>query len=146
MTDQEKREKVIKGLECCMGKGQSYGMCDDCPYTTGKMVCNLGALHQGALELLKAQEPRVMTFEEVKACKVMWIEEREDGEDENGEPFEKMMSWAIPMQLEEDDPDTIAYCVGSFTGYMRSNYDYGLEWRCWTSEPTDAQREAVDWE
>ena len=34
MSKQEKREKVIKGLKCCMGEGQLRGMCDECPYNT----------------------------------------------------------------------------------------------------------------
>jgi len=68
VNEQEKREKVIKGLECCMGEGQSYGMCDDCPYTTGKMVCNLGTLHQDALMLLKAEEPVEPKKNDVEMC------------------------------------------------------------------------------
>ena len=57
MTEQEKLENVIKGLECCLGKGQKRGMCEDCPYNTGRMKCNLGDMHVYALALLKAQEP-----------------------------------------------------------------------------------------
>ena len=57
MTERDKREKVIKGLECCMGEGQCCGMCDNCPYNTDKMRCDLATLHQEALELLKAQGP-----------------------------------------------------------------------------------------
>lgn len=53
------RKKVIKGLECCLGKGQKRGMCEDCPYdsNTGRMKCNLGDMHVDALALLKSQEP-----------------------------------------------------------------------------------------
>lgn len=57
MTEQEKLENVIKGLECCMGQGQCYGICENCPYNTDKMRCDLGTLHQEALKLLKEQEP-----------------------------------------------------------------------------------------
>ena len=122
MTEQEKLEKVIKGLGCCMGEGQSYGMCDDCPYTTGKMVCNLGTLHQDALELLKAQEPRVLTLDEYKVRALtqrcdklpVWIEWRDGG-----------YGWAIPQRAYEG---------------------YGTRWRAWTDRTTDAQREAVKWE
>ena len=59
-------EKVIKGLECCLGKGQKRGMCEDCPYNTGRMKCNLGEMHIDALAMLKEQEPRVMTLEAVR--------------------------------------------------------------------------------
>ena len=53
------REKVIKGLECCMvGDGHSP-KCELCPYTTiGDDTCDsMGALFGDALALLKAQEP-----------------------------------------------------------------------------------------
>ena len=54
----DRLEKVIKGLECCMGEGQCCGMCDNCPYNTDKMRCDLAALHQEALELLKAKKAK----------------------------------------------------------------------------------------
>lgn len=51
MTDQEKRKKVIKGLECCM---LSYkDGCDECPYIDKGMCQEL--LGEHALALLKAQ-------------------------------------------------------------------------------------------
>ena len=36
-----------------------------------------------------------------------------------------------------------------YQDYMGDNYntkEYGKTWRCWTSRPTDEQREAVKWE
>jgi ssDNA-binding Zn-finger/Zn-ribbon topoisomerase 1 len=57
MTEQEKREKVIRGLECCMS-GQLDGLgCSrvPCPYNLFE-DCE-GILHRDALALLKAQEP-----------------------------------------------------------------------------------------
>ena len=54
MTDREKREKTIKGLECCM---LSYkDGCDECPYI-GKGMCQ-ELLGEHAIALLKAQEPK----------------------------------------------------------------------------------------
>lgn len=56
MTD---REKVIKGLECCLSGGNTDG-CEPCPYkeecheTVGK---GASPLQRDALELLKLQEP-----------------------------------------------------------------------------------------
>ena len=49
MTD---REKVIKGLECCITDGLDCP--NDCPYIGD---CNRKQLHTDALDLLKAQEP-----------------------------------------------------------------------------------------
>ena len=64
MTDAKKREKVIKGLECC-----TKDECECCPYEN---VCFgddeveiFDTLARDALALLKAQEPMVMTLEEV---------------------------------------------------------------------------------
>lgn len=57
------RQKVIKGLECCMIP--SGGGCDDCPYV-GKGICQ-ELMGEDAITLLKAQEP-------------MMVEERADRE------------------------------------------------------------------
>lgn len=52
MTDAELREKVVKGLECCITDGHDCP--DDCHYLGD---CNRLQLHTDALALLKAQEP-----------------------------------------------------------------------------------------
>ena len=59
MTNREKLEKVIKGLECCIVDNNEP--CN-CPYC-GDGGC-IGSLMRDALALLKAQGPRVMTLEE----------------------------------------------------------------------------------
>lgn len=55
--DNKKREKVIKGLECCVN---DLGECKVCPYAEdeemGKVACGKN-LYSDALALLKAQEP-----------------------------------------------------------------------------------------
>ena len=53
-------ETVIKGLECCQ---LDVKKCLDCPYLDKQnKVAECGiALHQDALALLKAQEPRLIT-------------------------------------------------------------------------------------
>ena len=56
------REKVIKGLECCLKDD-----CDNCPYYDPEVdhdcdcfgKCLRGNMYHDALALLKAQEPRV---------------------------------------------------------------------------------------
>lgn len=54
MTEQEKRERVIEGLEYCNGEGLCVGK--KCPYYEDEMC--IETLHSDALALLKAQEPR----------------------------------------------------------------------------------------
>lgn len=50
------REKVIKGLECCL----AVTKCRQCPYYSGNDPwCGITTLLEDALELLKAQEPVV---------------------------------------------------------------------------------------
>ena len=52
------REKVIKGLECCVTMPDIYPRCEECPYADAEGTCaNLNGLHRDALALLKAQEP-----------------------------------------------------------------------------------------
>ena len=77
---------------------------------------------EDAIALLKAQEPRVMSLAEYKALAEKPKEER----DPVWEEWPRLEStWAIPNQ--------------AYGGY-------GTSWRCWTSRPTDEQREAVKWE
>ena len=53
MTDQEKREKVIKGMEHCIGDNCSGDKWDKCEYSGHGCI---DALLEDALALLKAQE------------------------------------------------------------------------------------------
>ena len=58
MTEQERREKVIKGLECC---GAYDYKCNVCPYQDdggAEDGCCSDELKTNALALLKAQEQR----------------------------------------------------------------------------------------
>ena len=57
------REKVLKGLECCA----YWHGCKGCPYIEDcDRAEGFTALARDALALLKVQEPRVMTLEEIK--------------------------------------------------------------------------------
>ena len=51
----DKREKVIKGLECCMGDGiEDTPGCEECPYNDMGDTCDLiRPLYEDARELLK---------------------------------------------------------------------------------------------
>ena len=69
-----------------------------------------------ALELLRDQEPRVLTLEEAKKAEVCWLEQR------GYEPYAT------------DDADTWNPEV------------YGKVYRCWSLMPTDEQRKAIKWD
>lgn len=118
------REKVIHDLPICIDFAESRGY--------GGLV----DVMRDALELLKAQEPRVMTLEEVHemAWDYCYLEE-EVIKDKvlqiySGKYRIKCITWP-----------SIASCVLTF-----GDKSYGKRWRCWTSRPTDEQREATPWE
>lgn len=109
MTD---REKVIKGLECCNG---ILGCGGGCPYWLDKRGCS-ETLEADALALLKAQEPRVLTKEELPDASV--IEYRSG----------KMKD--VCSELMKDGN-------GDW---------YGTVWRVWTSRPDEKRRAETPWE
>lgn len=130
------REKVIKGLECCLGdtRADLPNLCTICPYahdyyatqTCGKK------LKEDALALLKAQEPRIISLEEIHYATFGWMEASEQ---------------LIPCVLEDIIyvDDTIGFAsIDDGHDYMCES-DYGKTWRVWTSRPTDKQREATPW-
>lgn len=86
---------------------------------------------------LKAQEPRVIPFNEIDNHEVLWMEVL-DVETEDGlAPWVKTASgrWFSPLFCSEARPDMI----------LSTPREYGRICRCWTSRPTDEQREATPW-
>ena len=98
------------------------------------------------IDYLKAQEPRVMTLEELDALgddDVVWLEclYTVDGTNKT------TMKPAI-YQPDNSSPDEDGYyCVVSSWGksgfYHEDNY-MG-DWRCWKSRPSDEVRRATPW-
>lgn len=92
------------------------------------------------MDYLSAQEPRVVTLEEVKqhnnqdGC--VWFEQ----------PTYNAVA-AFVRQDEEYTEIISPYLLGEPInhGYMANRF-YGKAWRCWTSRPTEAQREKVKWD
>ena len=84
-----------------------------------------------ALDMLKTQQPRVMTLEEALGGDECWIEGR-SGACGYGDALltgdGERVDFYRPHSI-----DTLDF------------YEYGLSWRCWTSRPTDEQREATPW-
>ena len=98
---------------------------------------------EDALALLKAQEPRVLTLEEAVVAELMYYEPRYVHHGvTNGlfpvirkvDRFCDRVEWYSPYF-----PDGKVHCL--FTPD-----EYGVFSRCWTSRPTDAQREAEPWQ
>lgn len=142
MTD---KEKVIRGLEA-HANPKSCETCagDLCPYyyrggSYSKVTCS-SILAADALALLKEQEARVMTLEEVKQ------HDNQDGCVWFEQPTYNAV--AAFVRQDEDCTEIISpYLLGEPInhGYM-SNTFYAKAWRAWTSRPTEEQRKAVPWE
>jgi hypothetical protein len=131
-------EKVIKGLECCIKHDPDDKMrCGECPY---EGAC-LNRLKADALALLKAQEPRVMTLDEVVTAKpgtVVWLEDFDKPDVISG------LLKRLFICTKVIDFLTVKKEVNN---EVTADLDvYGSEWRCWSAKPTDAQREAAPWE
>lgn len=128
------REKVIKGLEVCTSK-PCY--CTDCPY---KANCCLDSqeVMEDALILLKGQEPRVLTWAEVKKLP--------HGEEDDA-PV--VIEYKVPVETYDNGSICLwhgARFAREANGGFYEREKYGKVWRCWTALPTKAQKEAVKWD
>jgi len=186
----ELREKVIKGLECCLPPHDPD--CDLCPYDSIDLRCR-SKLHEDVMALMKAQEPiearlhlcdsckkqypecdatkdgvvfgsgtgndniigctayvnrwkaqepRVMTLEEVKAMKrytICAVEQR-------SKVLHTTFNAEYRGHLTIGGRDYIDFGLyADVSPFRRSESGYGKTWRCWTSRPTDKQMEATPW-
>lgn len=93
---------------------------------------------EDAIDLLKAQEPRVLTLNEVedKLDDVVWIEE----------PGCENLSanFAVIAAYSRKYNKVYAY----FFSTSKKEFEYGeynKTWRCWSAKPSDAERKAVAW-
>ena len=90
---------------------------------------------ESALELLKEQEARLMTLEDVKAFDWDYCyleEERSPGKVYRavcGDYALTCITWP---------------CIASIR-IQHGDDSYGKKWRCWSAKPTDEQRQAVKW-
>ena len=94
----------------------------------------LQTLAKDALDLLKAQEPRVMTLDEAAAADEVWVE----------------------MWLHDSIMVAVLYITDDFKNFelelLGRNKKafmlaeaYGHTWRCWTAKPTAEQRLEAKW-
>jgi hypothetical protein len=98
-------------------------------------------LAEDALALLKAQEPRVMALSWVrnlKASTPVWLEDVD----------KKNVIGALFMQ-DYSGTKCVDFAIvrdWEFKRVMADYMDYGVRWRCWTSRPDQATREATPWD
>ena len=128
-------ENVIKGLKCCTERDK----CDKkCPYWNSDKSCWIN-LKKDALALLKAQEPRVMTLGEALRADWCFVEIRKYLR--SGDLFYYDTFSGI---LVENSGIYVIHKRGT-SAYVDVDR-YGIDWRCWTSRPTDKQRGEVKWD
>lgn len=131
------REKVISGLTHCSEDG-----CKGCPYEDDcKTIDRFSLLARDALELLQEQEPRLLGIDELKEGDVVWLES-DDHKDVN--VVEVAVIEKYDGYLSVDFSESFAHFESTIP--PGDDYeDYGVSWRCWTSRPTEEQREAIPW-
>ena len=130
MTEQEKRAKVIAELERVADEANPWK-------ESPPLRCDISyPLLIDAITLLKAREPRVLRVEEVVLLKqndVVWLEDYNKKD-------------VIPAIVSRMGPMVICIEFALSDRFISVGYDdYGSRWRCWTSRPTNAQREAMSW-
>lgn len=131
MTEQEKRDRVIKGLEICKEDSKLCFGESECDYQSCFPRCWI-TLASDALALLKAQEPRVMSLEEVQRSDSPIFVEGINNYGQWGLVVDEFLS-TFHETLKPEGTEILFI-------------EYGKTWRCWTSRPTNAQREATPWE
>ena len=126
------QEKVINGLECCNADNR---MCSKCPYdpNSDEVVWEGNCakdLARDALALMKAQEPKLFTLDDVSA----WIRQK---------PLDRE-----PIYVEVKDLFG-AWMVDEIASYLPetdlSGELYGKTWRVWSAKPTEEQRKEAKW-
>lgn len=132
------RETVVRGLECCL----EHVCGKDCPYY--RQGDCYDQVVRDALELLRPEEPRLMSRDEVM---------------HDGKAFEAL-EWRIPgaeaQSAEMGVMHTKGVCEACDAGTAVLKTDYGIvdwfradmydaAWRCWTKAPTYDQCLAMPW-
>ena len=119
------REKVIMALE------KEIATAEAIETIAGGFVYITNGVARDALELLKEQEPQVLTLEEVLGGDECWFEYI------NG-------SCGYADVYMQDNKTAIIYRTNIRPGEVPIT-DYMKKWRCWSYRPTEEQRKAVKW-
>lgn len=149
MTDAEKREKVIRGLEACNRQSYNGSDCQNCPYyddeDTAELpfgICNIQDMFDDALALLREQEPRVLTVEELKTVKDqtdVWLDE----------PDCMVVAATISNWVEQKNHAVTFFYGIKHTAFEERDYmnnNYNRTWRCWSARPSPEQMRDTPWE
>lgn len=134
------REKVIRGLECCItGDPDGSRECKKCPYRRNGITNEpcFNSLHADALALLREQEARVMTKSEA----ISYPEKQNAFSDSDKAPLYVEYKKPQPYFVKWVTADSVYLWMND----IELSLDYGKEFRFWTSRPTAEQRKAIKW-
>ena len=122
-------EKIIKGIELCLSPHDPD--CNLCPYDSIDLRCR-AKLCDDIMTLLKEQEPRVLTIEEITGDGECWFEGI-NGACGYADCYMCTGSKEVELHRISMKPEYVSWD------------DFGKKWRCWSYRPTDEQRKAVRW-
>lgn len=125
MTAEERLEEIAAILDDWDGYRTAKGL--------GELINEVWAY---ALYPVKAQEPRVLTLEEITKTDVVWLE--------CYGICSNLFKAALPKHPLNINDSTWDFQTHPYTETMFLA-EYGKNWRCWTSKPTDEQRKATPW-
>ena len=131
------RERIIDAFRNCITEPKCRCCPWDCDTIKNRQVDIPIDLALAVDRILTAQEPRVMTLEELEHAEVAYAEDKDKTD-------------IIPVLVLGRMCDHVAlvnpHVEEAITRMIIPRADeYGVRWRCWTSRPTDEQREAVPW-
>lgn len=131
-------EKIIKGLETCIKAENGGFVCLACNYNYDHEGGCEAQLLQDALDLLKAQQPRVIKISELTSGEPMlvWLEYIDKKETVAGMIFDYVPGRLGFKLIDLTSMDRI---------YPRID-EYLTRWRCWTSRPDEKRRAEMPWD
>lgn len=139
-------DSIRMALECCTHPDSVMQKCEQCDYPCSKAdwVKIDRKLANDVLSMLKAQEPRVYTVDELKRGEHYYLELHLEptGDGIHYAEISSIDRWHDKLHGKFKSYDLIYDERGA--SYMYE-WSYGRTWRCWTSRPTDEQREAKPW-
>ena len=135
------RGKVIEGLNDI--HAVACGLGDDECYLNSIGIKQLQTLINDATELLRAQEPQVLTVEAVRRLTriPIWLDVKSTHKD-------LYRGWVLAYMVQKGmgiTGERLGMTEPSGRMYWYKLDDYGRTWRVWDSVPPDAQRETVAW-
>ena len=148
------REKVIRGLESLHERLLDAA-------TRDKIAMLDAIIVDDALALLKAQEPKLLTIEDFTPEKLrdihhVWVEIRPGYYNADldrcygGKPYPAVVTRWCGIRCNSIGNVCQVWIPGGYESLFNVNNDYntgyGVKWRCWTSRPTDEQREVTPWD